>query len=497
MDVVGGQDLPDRALHVQTVRVVARVGVVGHRVDLTLDDELVVVEVAVVGGHAVVTAHVLTAQALLAGHQGLEQLLAVAGADDVRAGVAEQLLHGLGQVADGGGVGLLDEQIARVCMLKREHDQVNGLVQVHQEAGHIGVGDRDGVAGADLVNEQRNDAAAAAHDVAVAGAADRRAAALSGHAGVGKDDVLHHRLGDAHGVDGIGGLVGGQADDALHARVNGGVQDIVRADDVRLHGLHREELAGGHLFLKEQGIQVEQSPYLDYALGIRGYNYMKAVLAFKRGWFQVQDVSSMLVSEIAAPKWGDYCIDVCAAPGGKSLHLADMLHGSGHVEARDITDYKVQLMQENIERIGVINMSATLQDATVFDPESVERADILLADVPCSGLGVIGKKADIRYKMTPAKQTEIIKLQRKILDTVWKYVKVGGRLIYSTCTIGAEENQYNVKWFLENYPFVLESIDPYICDELKGKTTSAGYLQLLPGIHKSDGFFIARLKRVK
>ena len=226
----------------------ARVGVISHRVDLTLDDELVVVQVAVIGGHAVVTAHILTAQALLAGHQGLEQLLAVAGADDVRAGVAEQLLHGLGQIADGGGVGLLDEQIARVCMLKREHDQVNGLVQVHQEAGHIGVGDRDGVAGADLVNEQRNDAAAAAHDVAVAGAADRRAAALGGHAGVGIDDVLHHRLGDAHGVDGIGGLVGGQADDALHARVNGGVQDIVRADDVRLHGLHREELAGGHLF---------------------------------------------------------------------------------------------------------------------------------------------------------------------------------------------------------------------------------------------------------
>ena len=171
----------------------------------------------------------------------------MAGADDVRAGVAEQLLHGLGQVADGGGVGLLDEQIARVCMLKREHDQVNGLVQVHQEAGHIGVGDRDGVAGADLVNEQRNDAAAAAHDVAVAGAADRRAAALGGHAGVGVDDVLHHRLGDAHGVDGVGGLVGGEADDALHARINGGVQDVVRADDVRLHGLHREELAGGHL----------------------------------------------------------------------------------------------------------------------------------------------------------------------------------------------------------------------------------------------------------
>lgn len=249
--------------------------------------------------------------------------------------------------------------------------------------------------------------------------------------------------------------------------------------------------------LQGQGIEAEQVPYLDYALNIKNYNYMKAVDAFKKGWFQVQDVSSMLVSEIAAPKWGDYCIDVCAAPGGKSLHLADMLHGSGHVEARDITDYKVQLMQENIERIGVINMSAALQDATVFDPQSEEKADVLLADVPCSGLGVIGKKADIRYKMTPAKQAEIIKLQRKILDTVWKYVKVGGTLIYSTCTIGAEENQYNVKWFLENYPFVLESMDPYICDELKGKTTEAGYLQLLPGVHKSDGFFIARLKRIK
>lgn len=249
--------------------------------------------------------------------------------------------------------------------------------------------------------------------------------------------------------------------------------------------------------MKAQDICVERVPYLDYALNIGNYNYMKAVDAFKKGWFQVQDVSSMLVSEIAAPKWGDFCIDVCAAPGGKSLHLADMLQGSGHVEARDVTDYKVSLMQDNIERIGAINMSAVRMDATVFDPESVEKADILLADVPCSGLGVIGKKADIRYKMTPAKQAEIVKLQRKILDTVWPYVKKGGTLIYSTCTIGAEENQYNVKWFLENYPFRLESIDPYICDELKSKTTQAGYLQLLPGVHKTDGFFMARFKRIQ
>ncbi len=248
--------------------------------------------------------------------------------------------------------------------------------------------------------------------------------------------------------------------------------------------------------LKDQGITVEEVPYLDYALEIGDYNYMKAVEAFKKGWFQVQDVSSMLVAEIAAPKWGDYCIDVCAAPGGKSLHLSDQLKGSGHVEARDVSDYKVSLMKENIERIGNINMEAVLADATVFDQNSVEKADILLADLPCSGLGVMGRKTDIKYKMTPAKQAELVKLQRKILDTVHSYVKRGGTLIYSTCTIGAQENQLNVKWFLENYPFKLESIEPYLCPELRSKTTQAGYLQLLPGVHRTDGFFIARFKRV-
>ena len=219
--------------------------------------------------------------------------------------------------------------------------------------------------------------------------------------------------------------------------------------------------------------------------------------AFKKGWIQVQDISSMLVTEIAAPNWGDYCIDVCAAPGGKSLHLSDKLRGSGFVEARDISEYKVGLMQENIDRTGAINIRAMQMDATVYDEASYHKADIVLADVPCSGLGVIGKKQDIKYKMTETRQMELVRLQRKILHTVHSYVKPGGVLIYSTCTIGADENQMNVKWFLENYPFRLESIDSYICDELKAKTTKGGYIQLLPGVHQSDGFFIARLKRLE
>lgn len=269
-------------------------------------------------------------------------------------------------------------------------------------------------------------------------------------------------------------------------------QDKLTSVRCNLNKASKEEIIAS---LKEQGIRVEQNPYVDYALEIGDYNYIKAIDAFKQGWIQVQDVSSMLVSEAADPQWGDYCIDICAAPGGKSLHLADKLKGSGFVEARDVSDNKVNLMKENIERTGSINMEALVADATVFDPASVEKADILIADLPCSGLGVMGKKTDIKYKMTASKQAEVVKLQRKILDTVYSYVKKGGTLIYSTCTIGAEENQLNVKWFLENYPFQLESIDPYICEELKSKTTAAGYLQLLPGIHKADGFFIARFKR--
>ena len=247
--------------------------------------------------------------------------------------------------------------------------------------------------------------------------------------------------------------------------------------------------------LRAQDISVKEHPWLDEALVISGYNYLQAVNAFREGLIHVQDASSMLVGETAAPNWGDYCIDVCAAPGGKSMHLSEKLQGSGYVEARDISSRKVSVMQEMIENSGAINIRAKVQDATIPDPASVRKADIVLADVPCSGLGVIGKKQDIKYKMTPAKQTEIIRLQRKILHVVSEYVKPGGVLIYSTCTIGAEENQNNLKWFLEYFPFRLESIDPYICEELRGPTTRGGYIQLLPGVHPSDGFFIARLRK--
>lgn len=247
--------------------------------------------------------------------------------------------------------------------------------------------------------------------------------------------------------------------------------------------------------LRAQGVTVEPAPYLPYAKRISGYNHILALDAFIQGKIQVQDVSSMLVAEIADPKKTDYVIDLCAAPGGKSLHIGDKMEGFGTVDARDVSQYKVNLIEENIRRIGSINVQTRVQDATVFDVDSECLADIVLADVPCSGYGVIGRKPEIKYRSTLQKQEELVILQRNILDKAAEYVKPRGVLIFSTCTIAKEENEENMMWFMNHHPFKLESIDPYIPDELKSETTSLGYLQLLPGVHGTDGFFIARFRR--
>lgn len=250
--------------------------------------------------------------------------------------------------------------------------------------------------------------------------------------------------------------------------------------------------------LQKEGVTVEKHPYLPYALWISGYDYLADLMSFVAGMFYVQDISSMLVAHIANPKLGDRVIDVCAAPGGKSLHVAELLKGTGQVEARDLTDYKVNLIQDNIERTQMQNMQAVRWDATVLDENAIETADIVIADLPCSGLGVMGKKTDLKYKMTPETQNELAALQKEILAKVQAYVKLDGSLVYSTCTIHTKENMENVEWFLREYPeFELVPIQGLLCEELQESIEREGCLQFLPGVHKSDGFFIAKFRKVK
>ena len=230
--------------------------------------------------------------------------------------------------------------------------------------------------------------------------------------------------------------------------------------------------------LTEEGIEVKEHPLLTSALLISGYDYLGAIPAFREGRFQVQDAASIMVAEQAGIREGDYVLDVCAAPGGKALHAAQILNGTGMVEARDLTEIKVDMIRENIARMGFANIRAVQQDATCFDPDSEKKADVLIADLPCSGLGVLAKKTDLKYKMDPETETEVAALQREILDNVCRYVKPEGILMYSTCTICRAENEENAGWFAEKHPeFDLEWEKQIFPSEI------------------TDGFYIAKFIR--
>ncbi len=244
--------------------------------------------------------------------------------------------------------------------------------------------------------------------------------------------------------------------------------------------------------LEAEGVTTWSDEYLEYAFKISGYDYLEKLPSFQKGLFTIQDVSSMLVCEAAGIRKTDLVVDVCAAPGGKALHAAQT---AGKVSARDLTEYKAGLIRENITRLGVDNVEVKVWDAGITDAAMIGKADVVLADLPCSGLGVIGKKADIKYRLTPAGLKELEELQKRILSVVKDYVKPGGILIYSTCTINRDENQKNRDWFLEQFDYEAESLDPYLPEALRSQDTKEGYLQLLQGIHPTDGFFLARFRR--
>ena len=230
--------------------------------------------------------------------------------------------------------------------------------------------------------------------------------------------------------------------------------------------------------LERQGIWVKKNSMLPYALFITGYEALDEIPEFEEGLFYVQDTASMMVAETASPKPGDFVLDVCAAPGGKSVHMAQLLAGTGMVEARDLTEYKAEMIRENAERCRISNLRVKVWDALIFDESMEQQADVVIADLPCSGLGVIGTKTDIKYKISEEKIHSLCELQSRILDVVHRYVKPKGILMYSTCTMTPEENDIQVSQFLLRHP----------------EYTLLSQCQLLPD-EGCDGFFIAKLQK--
>ena len=247
--------------------------------------------------------------------------------------------------------------------------------------------------------------------------------------------------------------------------------------------------------LEEDNVKVTKSKVYENCLYLQDVDYLENIEAFNEGLISVQDLSSMLVAVIANPKQGDLCMDLCAAPGGKALHLWELMKGDGKVIARDISDYKVGLIEENIERTQADGIEAEVFDATILDDKYIDKADVVIADLPCSGLGIIGKKSDIKYNITREAQKDLVKLQRDILKNAWQYVKKGGTFVYSTCTLNKEENIENVRFIEENYPLKLVDISTYVPEGFCNDTAKDGYIQMLPGIDGTDGFFISRFER--
>ena len=236
----------------------------------------------------------------------------------------------------------------------------------------------------------------------------------------------------------------------------------------------REELKAK---LEKQGITVRICDNLPSAMYLSGYDSLAAIPEFGQGLFYVQDYSSQLVAHMAQVKDTDSIIDVCAAPGGKALHFAE-LASKGQVVARDLTAAKVALINENIKRTGATNIQSQQWDATEFDESAALKYDIVVADLPCSGLGIIRKKPDIKYNQTEESLAELVDLQKQILDNVCQYVKVGGKLCYSTCTINKNENENQVTNFLASHKdFTIEE-----------------QMQLFPDVDH-DGFYICVMKK--
>ncbi len=243
--------------------------------------------------------------------------------------------------------------------------------------------------------------------------------------------------------------------------------------------------------LRDEGVQARAHAWMENCLVLGATGNLEALPAFRDGLFYVQDAAAKLSVLCAQIPESAQVLDCCAAPGGKSFAAALCMRGTGHITACDVYAHKVELISAGARRLGLQNVTAREQDATVFVPQWEKAMDVVLCDVPCSGYGIIRKKPDIRYK-DPSDMAGLPALQGKILRNQASYVRPGGVLLYSTCTLVRAENEEVVESFLrENGDFVLERF-PLPAPLTQ---TETGMLALFPGQYDTDGFFIAKLRR--
>ncbi|MCY6484001.1 16S rRNA (cytosine(967)-C(5))-methyltransferase RsmB [Clostridium aestuarii] len=242
-----------------------------------------------------------------------------------------------------------------------------------------------------------------------------------------------------------------------------------------------------------EGYDIEDGYACPEAIVIKRGKSIETNPLFKEGLITVQDESAMLVAPSMEIKENSEIIDLCSAPGGKTTHISEVMNNTGVVKAYDIHLNKLSLVKENALRLGVKNIVCSQMDASIYNEDLKNTAEAVLIDVPCSGLGIIRKKPEIKYTKNLKQLNEIIDIQRKIMNNAAAYVKVGGNLLYSTCTLNNKENVKNIKWFLnENPQYVVEplyygKLDNFIYDDI-------GCVTILPNKYM-DGFFIAKLKR--
>ena len=246
--------------------------------------------------------------------------------------------------------------------------------------------------------------------------------------------------------------------------------------------------------LLEEGVQAEET-CAEGMLTLDGSD-VASLSSYKEGLYTPQGVGSYLAGRALAPKPGEVVLDLCAAPGGKSTHLAELMENRGKVYSFDLHAHKLELIRQNAARLGIKTIEAAQADASVPMERFYDCADAVLADVPCSGLGIIRKKPDIKWGFDAAAQAALAELQYNILSAAGRYVKPGGALVYSTCTIAELENQGVVERFLrENGEFLLDSLEEFLPDALQKPSAKDGFVQFFPHIDGIDGFFICRMKR--